>query len=489
MAAKGFADHAARNRARAIRFVGLYCLAFIPVGLLLLGMVPVLVADSEHSLLADPLHYTVRFLPLVVVLSLYLLSRNFFGFRRELEEGLNIRRVTEQSEPRFVRIAEEAAILQGLRQPQYGVIEVPARNAMAIGATPGQRMIVVTRGLLDALDDDELAAVFAHELAHFRGGDATMLSLNHALMRTAVQLQTWNPLKIEKDIHQTIQWQIVVAVFLPILLVGSIVGGVVTMMAYKVARMADKGVRSSRDFVADAEAIRHTHFPEALEGAIARCEGQGYFPGAERFEAMLFAGNPVAEGGTHPPMAKRLERIREIAREMYLPGRSRRDTRNKRHSTPFATAPRTAFGKRGLEPAFAGANPMSFAQADRRSAELPRKPGPWMFYASIFDRKSYRAWQRAMFDQLAWRQGDKRNVLGATNEMTAWVLGALALSVWVHLSINPDLPSALEQMSGKAYFAHVDRTLEGAVCDMDDPACREKATFSHTSKDVGPLGQ
>jgi len=50
-------------------------------------------------------------------------------------------------------------------------------------------LIAVTRGLLDTLDDDELAAVLAHEASHIRHGDTKLLAANHALMRTAVVLQ------------------------------------------------------------------------------------------------------------------------------------------------------------------------------------------------------------------------------------------------------------------------------------------------------------
>ena len=454
MAARGFVEHAARNRARALRYIALYCVTFVPLGLLMLGIYPIFIGKAQYSLLADPLHYGVLFLPVVIGLSLFMLARNLIGLRREIEEQLDIRPVTEQEEPRFARIAEEAALLQGLRRPQFGVIEVPARNAMAIGATPGQRMIAVTRGLLDTLDDDELAAVFAHELAHFRAGDASLLALNHALMRTAVQMQVWNPLKVETNVHMKFQWPILTLAFLPVFLLAMIAGGFVTMMAWMVAKSADRGVRSARDHVADAEALRVTHFPEALESAIARCHGHGYFPGAERIEAMLFAGNSKSEGGTHPDPSTRFARIRELAGAMYMPGRSRRDTRTGQTQRVFATAPRAAFGKRGLIPQAARA--ASFAQVNQRRESLPREPGIWLAYAWAFDRKAYRDWHREMFDHLAWRDDDKRNLLGGTTEATLWVLGSLALSLWFHIAINPDLYSALEQMTGRHYLAAMD---------------------------------
>jgi Zn-dependent protease with chaperone function len=285
-------------------FVGLYALTFVPVALLVLGLVPLVLGNAVGSVLVDPLGFAVIFLPLAIVPTLTILATRYFGLRREVAEAPSIREVTPRQEPRPVRIGEEQAILQGLARPQFGVIETTARNALSVGATPSQRMIAVTRGLMDVLDDDEIAAVIAHELAHFRAGDAAFLSLNYALFQTAAWLQTYNPLKIDKDVHHKVQWHLVMMIALPIFLVAFGLGGIMTSLAWRLTRLADSRVRATRDFVADAEALRITHFPEALQSAITKCEGEGYFKGAERFEALLFSGNPVGQGGSHSLCAR-----------------------------------------------------------------------------------------------------------------------------------------------------------------------------------------
>ncbi|KPF62341.1 M48 family metalloprotease [Porphyrobacter sp. AAP60] len=496
MAARGFAAHVAYNRQRGLIFVGLYALTFVPIALLVLGLVPLVLGNAMGSLLVDPLGFAVTFLPLAIVLTLTILATRYFGFRREVAEALSIQEVTPKQEPRLVRIGEEQAILQGLARPQFGVIETTARNALSVGATGSQRMIAVTRGLMDALDDDEIAAVIAHELAHFRAGDAAFLSLNYALFQTAAWLQTYNPLKIDKQVHQKVQWHLIVMIALPIFLVVLGLGGIMTALAWRLTRLADSSVRATRDFVADAEALRITHFPEALQSAITKCEGEGYFKGAERFEALLFSGNPVAQGGSHPSARERLDAMAGVAAELFMPGRTRRDTRTvMARATTAPLAAQGGFGRRGLRPGFAsasanagasaavsaGAVANGFALADRRPREVPREPGLWLLYAELFDRKGLRSWRREMFEQLRWRVDDGRNILGATPEMTLWFVGALVVAAAFYGSISNSPEDFLQRISGRAYFEMSDRAVAGeAFCAGNVEGCRPDGTLDTT---------
>lgn len=486
MAARGFAAHAAHNRRKGLMFVGLYALTFAPVALLLLGIVPLVLGNAMGSVFVDPLGFALRYAPLATVMVLALLARSYFGFRREVAEALSIREVSAKSEPRLVRIGEEQAILQGLARPRFGVIETRARNALSIGATPGQRMIAVTRGLLDALDDDEIAAVIAHELAHFRAGDAAFLSLNHALFRTAAWLQTNNPLKIDKNVHEKVQWHMVVGVVLPIFLIVMGIGGMITALAWRLVRHADASVRSARDLVADAEALRITHFPEALQSAIAKCEGQGYFKGAERYEALLFSGNPAAQGGTHPPAQERIDAMAGLASELFMPGRQRRDTRDPVTRAATAAVGSGGFGRRGLQAglatAAAKAGPNGFVLADRRSQEVPRRPGLWLLWAQVFDREAARAWQRGMYDQLRWRVEDDRNILGATDEMTLWYAGALAAGLLFYASISDSPGEFLDKLSGREWLRQSDAAAGEIFCSPTTPGCRPDGTMNLSGK-------
>jgi hypothetical protein len=65
----------------------------------------------------------------------------------------------------FVRAACERA---HRKYPRIGIIEDGAPNAFTYGHSPGNARVVVTRGLFELLEPDELNAVIAHELGHAR---------------------------------------------------------------------------------------------------------------------------------------------------------------------------------------------------------------------------------------------------------------------------------------------------------------------------------
>lgn len=69
----------------------------------------------------------------------------------------------------------------GLRFPRVGILEDPAPNAFAYGVTHSGARIVLTRGLLDSLDEKELRAVVAHEIGHLANGDFVYMTLGQIL--------------------------------------------------------------------------------------------------------------------------------------------------------------------------------------------------------------------------------------------------------------------------------------------------------------------
>jgi len=71
-------------------------------------------------------------------------------------------------------LIDEIAIAAG--EPTHRIypyiLEIDEPNAFACGKSTKKGAIVVTRGLIDILDRDELRAVLAHEFAHLKNGDS-----------------------------------------------------------------------------------------------------------------------------------------------------------------------------------------------------------------------------------------------------------------------------------------------------------------------------
>jgi len=83
---------------------------------------------------------------------------------------------------RLGNVLDEMSIAAGIRPPRLHVLEDPSLNAFACGA--GERhAVVVTRGLLERLERDELQAVVAHEVAHVRNGDTTLMTVLFGMSR------------------------------------------------------------------------------------------------------------------------------------------------------------------------------------------------------------------------------------------------------------------------------------------------------------------
>ena len=431
MAVHGYVTHAARNRRHVFFLALLYVVAFEIIGAFV-AIFPLLYIDTTHTVLSDPLGYFQRYgLPmagLAIIVFGWLLVDHAAAVARDLR----VRFVERAQEPRFVKLAEEACTLQGVRVPRFGVIEASEPNALSAGE--GARgLIVVTRGLLDLLDDEELAAVLAHEAAHIRLGDTQALAANDALMRTAELMQRRNPLRIED------KRQLLLLLLAPPIAVLLLVSGALSMFALWLARYARRGVELARDHVADGEAVRATHFPEALISAVRKVAGRGAFAGCLRHAPLLFDGFGA---GASPAVAEaRIAAISTLGAKLMDPARMRLDTRAR------------SFGKGGYE-APAPARPFG------------RKPSP-----GASDRDAMQEMRAALAARSAdpqlrggWGADDGRNLFGIKPEMALPAALALAVGLGLLIYREKDAGSVLHALNPARFAEIAQQVNAGPFC-------------------------
>ncbi len=227
------------------------------------------------------------------------------------------REATVAEFPDYHRIVENLSITAGLPKPRLYVIEDPVPNAFATGRNKDHSAIAVTRGLLSALDRNELEGVLAHELSHVGNKDILISTV-------AVVLAGF--LSIVSDI------------FLrshfgggkreggnggggPLVLIGIILV-VLSPLAGAMIRLA---ISRKREYLADASGALLTRYPEGLASALEKIsQYKSPLEHANNATAHLYISNPFGENAkkgfhglfmTHPPIEKRIAILREMSGE------------------------------------------------------------------------------------------------------------------------------------------------------------------------------
>src|SRR5688572_6237430 len=73
--------------------------------------------------------------------------------------------------PRFRAIMDLLVARAGMPMPRLFIVDRPEPNAFATGRDPEHAAVAVTTGILDVMDDRQLAGVLAHELSHVKNRD------------------------------------------------------------------------------------------------------------------------------------------------------------------------------------------------------------------------------------------------------------------------------------------------------------------------------
>jgi len=234
---------------------------------------------------------------------------NFFAYffsDRMVLKRYRAREVDARSEPRYYGIVSRLVERAGIPMPKVYVIPDRTPNAFATGRNPRHAAVAATEGILEMFDDDELAGVMAHELAHVKHRDiltgtvaATFAGAIAMLGRFAAsgqsQKSSSNPLA------------------LMLAAVGAPIAAVIVKMT----------ISRTREFAADAGGAEISGRPDGLADALLKISGagrkRGILRGLNSGHAHMFIVNPLRGGGgltkllaSHPPMDERVEKLRAM---------------------------------------------------------------------------------------------------------------------------------------------------------------------------------
>ena len=175
--AYGLYSHIQTNRHRsAILIAGLFLLVYLLVFAFTLAFNGFAIGDEPFDVIWDSTWTQFIWLlaPATLVTGLWVT----IGYRFHqgmIDRSTGAKDVTRDEEPRLYNLLENLCISRGIPTPKLQIIDTDVMNAYASGMNDKQYRIAVTRGLMDALDDQELEAVLGHELTHIRNGDVRLM--------------------------------------------------------------------------------------------------------------------------------------------------------------------------------------------------------------------------------------------------------------------------------------------------------------------------
>jgi heat shock protein HtpX len=251
--------------------------------------------------------------PLALLVAGVWFAITYFGNTAIIGAMTGSQAVTRQEYPELYNLLENLCISRGIPAPTLRIIESPALNAFATGMNQKQYAITVTRGLMQALDRDEMEAVLGHELTHVVNRDvrtmviasvfAGVITLIAQLLFRAVQFGGLRRSSSSKSSKGS-------GLFILVALAVAAVGYLLAI----VIRMA---LSRSREYVADAGSVELTKNPDAMIGALRKISGgEAKLDAPESVQAMFLENGRSGVldiFATHPPMEKRIAALVKYA--------------------------------------------------------------------------------------------------------------------------------------------------------------------------------
>jgi heat shock protein HtpX len=216
--------------------------------------------------------------------------------------------VTREELPRAYAAVERLTQKIGIPMPKIYVIPSDSPNAFATGRNPQHASVAVTQGILNLLNDEELEGVLAHELGHVNNRDILISSVAATVAGAITMLASMGRFAMifggmggDRDENRG----------------GGIGALLMLILAPIAASLIQLAVSRSREYQADATGAHFTGNPYALASALSKLDTysrrlplQATPSTAHLFIIQPFLGmNFGSLFSTHPPIAKRIERL------------------------------------------------------------------------------------------------------------------------------------------------------------------------------------
>ncbi|MGC9362654.1 MAG: protease HtpX [Candidatus Syntrophosphaera sp.] len=202
---------------------------------------------------------------------------------------------------------EKMSAHKGIKMPEFGIYQSPDNNAFATGASKNKSLIAFSSAIMQNLDEDELAAVAGHEMTHVTQGDMVTTTLLMGTINTFVlflaniiaAVLSGRRDSSNRNVAGTASHYMIAMVIQNVLMI--------------LANIALAAHSRHREYVADAGSAELTspgHMITALEKISA-----GHVPQKKKDAyaiAKINSKKALSLFATHPPVEKRIARLREM---------------------------------------------------------------------------------------------------------------------------------------------------------------------------------
>lgn len=237
------------------------------------------------------------------------------------------RSLERRENPRIYNIVENLCMTCGMDMPKINVVDDPQLNAFASGINKETYTVTVTTGLMQLLDDEELAGVIGHELTHIRNRDTRLLitsivfvGIVSTIMSIVVRMLfnniMWGGFSSRRDDNERGGGVSTIVIML--------VGAVCCAIAYFFTLVTRFAISRKREYMADAGGAELCGNPRALASALRKISGDPGLQHVNREDiAQMYIIHPhkFASGfqdffnsmfATHPDTAKRIAFLEQL---------------------------------------------------------------------------------------------------------------------------------------------------------------------------------
>lgn len=274
-------------------------------------------------------YYFMNTIPWVIVGVGIWFTIAYFANTAMVRAATGARPLTRKENPKIYNIVENLCMTCNMDMPKINIVDDPQLNAFASGIDKKSYTVTLTTGIINRLNDDELAGVIAHELTHIRNHDTRLLitsiifvGIVSTIMSLVIQMM-YNAFwfgglssRSSDDEDNRGNGLSMIAVF--------IIGALCCAVAYFFTLLTRFAISRKREYMADAGGAELCGNPLALASALRKISGDPGLNNVKRDDiAQLFIIHPqhFAPGmmnffnslfSTHPDTKKRIEILEQF---------------------------------------------------------------------------------------------------------------------------------------------------------------------------------